>query len=226
MNAQPDVKKLVLQTQQYEFSDGLRDLQYAWMMAVIGVTVWLYIDQASLWISVIRDLEIRFGGAGKVLSYGIVALPWIPILASVVAMRSLRKRWLWRESGYVQSKASFLPVHVMVISVIIVVVGIALGLFVQITMQTLEPIFFRVMLVSSGWAFGYTLAETGRKLALARYVRVAVLGSFITAVLLILPLTIGQTGLLWGLIWSVLLVISGWQPLQNALRIVRKTHND
>ncbi len=50
MISQPEVVKLIRQTRQYEYSDGLRDLQMAVLLGIGGVAVWIGLE--PIWINV------------------------------------------------------------------------------------------------------------------------------------------------------------------------------
>jgi hypothetical protein len=225
MSAQPDIKGLVRETQRYEFSDGLRDLQWALVMIVIGISAWLTIDQAAFWIPLSADLKARYGQAGTwILAFILVVGPWLPILATLVIMRNVRKRWLWRESGYVESKKWLVPRSVMLTAFVITIVGLAIGVVVQLNMPFESLFFLKMTLIAGGWSFGYMLLEMGRRLELERYLRVGIVGIVTTTLLIFLPLTFGQMGLLWGLIWGGLLTMSAYRPLREAIRNAGETH--
>ena len=218
MNAHTDVKKLVQQTQRYEFSDGLRDFQFALMMAAGGFGYWLVFDQMDRWMSLMIDLANRFGYLGRWSLILVALIPGILALAALLVIRYLRRRWLWRASGYVKPARWMVPRRVTLISLVIMAVGLVAGILLQMAALTDDMFLLRILIVSSGWSFGYTLAEMGRRLDLPRYIRVGLLTSVATTPLLFLPLTVGQTGLVWGLLWGVALTISGLGPLLETLR--------
>ena len=51
MSVQPDIEKLIRQTKQYEFADGLRDIQLGLFMGSMGALTWLVIS--PIWIYLI-----------------------------------------------------------------------------------------------------------------------------------------------------------------------------
>jgi hypothetical protein len=53
MMALPDVDKLIRQTRQYEFSDGLRDLQVAVLLGIGCMTVWLSLE--PMWMTFVGN---------------------------------------------------------------------------------------------------------------------------------------------------------------------------
>jgi hypothetical protein len=227
MNAQSEVRKLVHQTQRYEFSDGLRDLQWALVMITIGITTWVIFDNANAWVALSLDLNARFGDFGVwVLGLLLIVVPWVPALATLLVMRYIRQRYLWRESGYVESKRWMVSRSVMLGGFVIVMLALALGAWLQIHAPPNEMFLFRVIIVAGGWSTAYILVQIGRQFDLPRYVWVGIIGSLTTAVLLFLPITVGQMGLVWGLIWGGLLVISGYRPLREAIRNASESHHE
>lgn len=226
MSTLPDVKKLVQQTQRYEFSDGLRDLQLAIMMAAFGLVTWFTFDHAQTWLVWAVQLAERFGVVGRWIPLLITVVPALLALIALFVMRLIRRRWLWRNSGYVKPVRWIVPRHVTLISLGIILVAIAVGVLVQRTQPEDELFLLRMILVSSGWSFGYTLIEMGRRLNIPRYIWVGAVGSIATTPTLILPLTVGQTALISGVIWGVLLAMSSIQPLRHAARAAGETRHE
>ncbi|MBX3082290.1 MAG: hypothetical protein KF716_11710 [Anaerolineae bacterium] len=218
MNTHVDVDKLVQQTQRYEFSDGLRDFQLGLMMAASGIMTWFIFDHANIWLSIMVELGKRFGTLGRTTTMIIVLIPSLLTLAALLVMRVLRRRWLWRNTGYVKSKQIVVPFHISLISVIVMLVPLGIGMLLQ-TAQLVDDLFLlRVIFIASGWSLGYTLIAMGQRLDLPRYIQVGLWTSLLTTIFLLLPLTVGQTALLWGLAWAATLTLSGINPLRDAAR--------
>lgn len=210
------VKKLVQQTQRYEFADGLRDLQLASMMATMGFATWVIFDKMDVWMPFTIELAGRVGGWGRWSMMLVVLLPSLLGLGVLLVMRLVRRRWLWRNTGIVKPSRQIVPLRVTLISVVIVLAALGLGALMQ-TFRTNDDLFLlRLLFIASGWSFGYTLVEMGQRLDLQRYVRVGLGISAVTAILLFLPLTVGQTALWWGLAWGAALALSGIGPLREA----------
>lgn len=226
MSALPDVKKLVRQTQRYEFSDGLRDLQWAIMMVAFGLMTWFVFDHAKTWLVWAVDLAAQFGVVGRWVPLLITLIPGLLVLVALLLMRMIRRRWLWRGSGYVKPRRWVVPRHVTLISFGIITVAIAVGILAQRTMPADELFLLRMILVASGWSFGYTLVEMGRRLNIPRYIYVGTFGSIATTPLLFLSLTVGQTGLGCGLLWGAALALSSIQPLHQAARAAGETRHE
>ncbi len=216
MTAQPDVDKLIRQTRQYEFADGLRDLQLALLLGLSGVAAWLSLEPA--WLNFVVTMAQRFGRWAA----------WIGMLPLVVALGAVwgmlwlmgfvRRRWLWRESGMVKSSRIVVPRGVNVLSAVILVGGIAAGLGLRYVRWVDDAFVLRMFWTATGWGFGYTLIGTGRHLGLSRYVWLGAMGGIASTAMLFLTLTFGQIALAFGLGWSIILGVSGAIALRRAFR--------
>src|SRR3989304_1086552 len=72
-------------------------------------------------------------------------------------MASVRKRWLWRESGMVSPARWAVPRKVNVVSAMILLGGMALGLGV-LRLGIVDPSFLlRLLWTAPGWSFGFPL---------------------------------------------------------------------
>lgn len=226
MNTHLDIDKLVQQTHRYEFSDGLRDFQLGLMMTASGIMTWIVFDKADVWMPLMAELATRFGAPARYLILILVMVPSLLALTALLLMRYVRRRWLWRNSGYVSSRQIVVPFPVSVISVFVLLVPLVLGWLAQMVQLVPDSFTLRLMLVASGWSFGYTLVEMGRRLDLRRYVQIGLWASLITAVLLVLPITLGLTALLWGIVWGAMLTLSGIGPLSAAIHNVNTVQHE
>ena len=170
MMSQPDVEQLIKKTRQYEFSDGLRDLQLAIFVGFGGVTAWLSFE--PFWITVIGRTANTFGRWAA----SIGMLPVVLLIAAVWGMlwlmEQFRKRWLWRETGMVKASKWIVSRRVNVISFIILLAGIGISLALQRIRLGERAFVLRMIWTATGWSFGYTLAGIGQEIGLPRYVKV------------------------------------------------------
>lgn len=222
MNAQPDVKKLIQQTQQYEFSDGLREMQLALMMAATGLATWFVFDLMGFWLPILVGWMQTIGDWTGWSIQLVVLLPALLALVALLAMRFIRRRWLWRESGLVKPNRQIVPLRVTLISLGITLAGVGAGIFAQVVLPVGELFLLKMIFIASGWSFGYTLVAMGDTLDLSRLRRVGLFGTVVPTLLIVLPLTIGQMVLIWGLIWSAALGISGMGPLRQKIQAARE----
>jgi len=215
----PDVDELIRQTRQYEFSDGLRDLQMAVLLGIGGLAVWLPLE--PMWITLVGNMVKAFGRWAVWVNLLPVLLAPLAVLGMLGLMNILRRRWLWRESGMVKSSRLMVPRRVSVLSMVILLAGLALGFGLRYLGRADDSFVLRMLWAATGWAFGYTLVGAGRYVSLSRYIWLGVVGGLISTVVLFLPLTFGQTSLVFGLAWCFLLATSGIVTLRRALLSMR-----
>lgn len=219
MMSQPDVDKLIRQTRQYEYSDGLRDLQMAVLLGIGGMAVWIVLE--PIWITFVGNMVKAFGRwAAKINLLPAILAP-LAVWGMLRLMDYLRQRWLWRESGMVKSSRWVVPRRVNVLSAVILLGGLAIGFGVRYFGWADDAFVLRMLWAATGWAFGYTLAGVGHHIALSRYVWLGVVGGLMSTVMLFLPLTFGQTSLVFGLSWCLLLAASGMVTLRRAMFSVK-----
>ncbi|MBZ0277153.1 MAG: hypothetical protein K8I60_13465, partial [Anaerolineae bacterium] len=127
MSTQPDVKRIIQQTEQYEFADGLRELQLAVMMVASGVMAWFVFDLMGWWMPILVEW---MHSVGKWMGWSIQMVVLLPALAALVMLlviRFARRRWLWRETGVVKPNRRIVPLRVTLISLAITLAGLGIG---------------------------------------------------------------------------------------------------
>jgi hypothetical protein len=216
MAALPDVDQLIRQTHQYEFSDGLRDLQMAVFFILSSLAVWLSFE--PMWLTFIGTLVKTFGRWAVWFSMAPTVLSVAAVWGMLGLMKVLRQRWLWRESGMVTSTRWVVPRSVNILSAVIMIGGIAAGFGLRYLGWVNDAFALRMLWAATGWSFGYTLIGVGRHIGLERYVRLGAVGGLASTIMLFLPFTFSQVSLVFGLGWSLLLIVSGVVALQHALR--------
>jgi hypothetical protein len=174
-----------------------------------------------MWMRLATDFARQVGAWGRWSTMIIVLIPSILALAALWVMRFVRRRWLWRRTGYVKSSQWMVPRRVSLISAVILIVVLVAGALLQSRLPADEMFLLRLLFVASGWSFAYTLIEMGGLLDLARYIRVGLFAGLASTVLLVLPISVGQTGLLWGLLWGGSLSASGISALRETVRTIR-----
>jgi len=214
MESQPDVEQLIQKTRQYEFADGLRDLQLAVLFGFGGVTSWLAFE--PFWIAIIGNTAKTYGRWAAWIGMLPLVLVMLAVWGMLPIMNFLRKRWLWRESGMVKPSRWIVPRRVNVLTAVIMLGGIAGSLGLRALGWADDAFVLRVFWAATGWGFGYTLFAMGRHMDLPRYRQLGVIGGFISTILLFLPLRFGQSSLVFGFTWFTLLAVSGFSALRRA----------
>jgi hypothetical protein len=136
-------------------------------------------------------------------------------LATLGLMASVRRRWLWRESGTVNPARWAVPRKVNVLSAVILLGGLALGVGLLKLRLVDMSFLLRMLWAATGWSFGYTLFAMGAHLDLSRYRRIGLAGGILSTGLLLIALSFAQAALVFGLLWFVLLGGSGILTLRR-----------
>jgi len=162
MTVQPDIQDLMRRTRQYEFADGLRDLQLAMMLGLTGAGIWLVFG--PIWIGFLGSFVLRYGRWAAWAGLLWVFLPALAVFGMLGVMKVLRSRWLWVQAGTVRPSRWAVPKRVNLISAIILVGGIAWGIGLRSLGWVDETFVLRMLWTATGWSFGYTLVGVGREL--------------------------------------------------------------
>ncbi|HTX79678.1 MAG TPA: hypothetical protein VMC62_08420 [Longilinea sp.] len=217
---QTHVDELIQQTRQYEFADGLRELQLGLYFAIAGATLWLAFNPA--WQTYVFTLMLTHRVLGIVVNFIPVVLPLAIVGGMLPVMNYLRRRWLWRESGMVKSRWMMVPKGVNILSAVIIVVALGLGALAWHFGYGDDMLIWRVLWASTGWSMGYTYIGVGRHIGLKRYVWMGAIGGLASTLVLFLPFGFsGLTLVLW-LGWGVTLCTSGGLALRRAFQSVQE----
>ncbi len=229
MTIQTDIEDLIRKTKRYEFVDGLRDLQLAVLMAFFGIFAWLSLSLLGIhwYTQLILNLVEMFGRWGALISGLLYFLILLALLiGSLWAMKFLRRRWLWRESGWVKPLPWQVPRKITILSAIIFLSGLGLALGLLATGRVDDSFVLRMFWAASGWAFGFTLVGVGREIRLKRYLWLGSVGGLASTLVLFLHIDFGQTALALYGAWALALGISGAITLRGALVTSKQVNHD
>ena len=219
MDAQATVDQLIQKTRRYEFSDGLRDFQLAILLGFGGVTSWLSFE--PFWISFIGQMMHTYGRWAAWISLLPMLLLILVVWGMLWLMKILRQRWFWRESGMVNASKWIVPRRVNILSVVMIVSGICISLFLQSRGWVEDTFILRMLWSATGWGFGYTLIGTGKEIGLIRYQWIGAIGAVLSTFILCFPLTFGQSALIFSSVWFLLLLSSGILTMRSAIQMMK-----
>jgi hypothetical protein len=203
-----DTEKIIRKTKQYEFSDGLRDIQLGSFFLLLGVTFW--VGYQPFWwrfLFAVRENAGRFGMV--TLAILLFALPALMAIFSQPLIKYIRKRWLWRESGMVTPLRQMLPMWIPVSAAVFFIVSLIIGVLLSPTQDTQNFFLWNWLWTISGWMFGATLMAVGKYLALPRYTWLGLAGGIASTALLLIDWSLAQPILYFGLGWGLMLLVSG-----------------
>jgi hypothetical protein len=214
MTADTDVQGLIRKTQQYEFVDGLRDLQLSIILGLGGVVIWFVFS--PWYVRLLQTLIARYGRWAAWSGMIVVVLPALAAWAMLALMRFLRRRWLWVSSGTANPHRIVVPRRVNLIAAALLVVGIGVSVLLRARGIVDDAFVLRALWAATGWSFGYTLYGVGRHIGLPRYLWIGAVGGLASTAILLLPLSFAAAALALGLGWCVVLAASGFICLRQA----------
>lgn len=208
MDKMVDTNKLIQKTKQYEFSDGLRDIQIGVLFVFFGGINWVFFHPR--WWAFLFKLQESYGEwAFKTSLYAMWVLFILIPIGTYFLIKYIRHRWLWRESGMVTSYLSIVPKKYSVLSGIVFVGILAVGLRFQSFLKTGEFYIWSLVCVAIGWSTGLMFYGIGKDTGLSRYVYIGLFaGLASTTVLFYQSSFVGIYSVLC-LGWGAVLLISG-----------------
>ena len=225
----PNVDQLIQKTRRYEFADGLRDLQLAGVVALVGgLAALTYLPEG---IRVYMQWTIWFNeNWGRLATYLPMLLFLLAMLllmaGSVRAIRSVRRRWLWRGTGMAEPRTWGMSRPATIAAALIMLISLIGGVLLWMRGVVEADFALRMIWTASGWALGVELYLMGRTLDLPRYRWIGGLGGLASTVILFRPLTFGASALAFAVGWSVVLATSGSVTLYLVYRQGREADAD
>lgn len=225
MTNEVSVNNLMLATKQYEFRDGLRDIQMGLFMVAIGALTWLVIS--PIWVTFIYTLAIDFGRWAMLTT--LIGL-YLILIATALGMQWLinfaRRRWLWRDSGYVKVSRNLVSRRTILIAGAVFVIGLVVGFRFSPMLEVDEWYVARVLFAAMGWGYGVGFVAFGLDIKLRRYIWLGLIGGLASTLLLFTSLEFGHAGLAFGLGWGSILLASGMVVLLRAWKNPQVSNHD
>jgi hypothetical protein len=217
-----NVDDLVRRTRRYEFSDGLVELQISAVLASVGVMVALVFSPAFARSSL--GLSRTLGSWARWLALLILLLPPLVAYGGRHLLRYVRRRWLWRASGFVEPLPSAVSRWTLVLAAALVVVPILVGLLLVRSGYREPMLLLRILVASVGWAQGATMIGVSRATGLSHHTWVGIVGGLASTALLFLELPFGHAWLALSLLWALALAVSGLVSLHRAILRTREVN--
>lgn len=205
-----NILKLQRRTARYELADGIRDFQFAFWLLVTGFYAWVVWDLPEVWLPLVRDMD----ASDPAIPYlAMFVLPiGIPLLISEFGLRwaneFVRRRWLWRNTGFIKSKSWVVPRIVLFVSFVIMFGVWIAGILVAIQTEDLWLI-IGSMYMGVGLSYTYLYFAMGNHYQIRRYRWIAIAGGIGTVLLAFIPMTVGLFCFVLSIYWAVVLMMSG-----------------
>lgn len=214
-----DIAKMQHNTLRYEFADGIRELHTAFWLLVTGFYAWIIWGSPAIW-SPFAEFARAQGVVFMIFTTLVLPIA-IPLILSQIGLKvineHLRRRWLWRNTGYIKPKSWIVPRSVLFTSFVITFSCFIAGILLAVQLAVIS-FFLYGLYVGIGLALAYMHLMVGIKLQIPRYRLVAVAGVSGTVLLCLLPIPVGLFPLIFSLFWTATLVISGGYAIFQVAR--------
>lgn len=200
-------EKIILKTKQYEFADGLREVQLGLTFVLMGVIFSLMFNPS--WIGFYIKLAQHYGAwASLIANLLLFSLPVLAALGLQRLMEYARRRWLWRQSGVIKSLRIMVPAPISLLSGIVFIAVLITGLLLQPFLQTGDFYVWSLIMLAAGWSFGATLIGFGVRVKVFRHVLLGIMVALVSPAALLYQSSLTQPALLFG-VWGAFLLVSG-----------------
>ena len=220
MNNETLIEQKILETKRYEFNDGLRDIQIGIYLMWLGVVQWM-IFEPGWWRLLFNIRETTGKITMMAASFFVILIPALFAWGFLRLMETIRRRWLWRDSGVVKTSRWVMPRWATIFSGVVMLGSLGLGLLFRDALAVDEFYVWRLLFAAAGLAFAVSLVAMGAHLELKRYYFIGLIGGLVSALSLLFVFTPGLSSLLFFGVWSLLMYISGCIALVRNISVLK-----
>jgi hypothetical protein len=223
MNTFLDLDEFTRKSRRREFEDGLVDLLNAIVFLFCALLFAFVYSPSGFWWYFAFVQKFPSLSVG-----GLVALT--PLLAlflifSRKGIERFRRARIWRESGFVK------PVHkvdwrITLSALWVFVCLVCVGFWGTVSGWLAPESDLRFMIGGIGIAAGIMYLGMGYILNFKRYMVVGSIGGILSMLILVAPFSYSTSWAALGIIWSIVLLLSGFVGLRDALRSSKESAND
>lgn len=208
MDKKLDFEGLTRQTRRLDFEDGLTDLQVSALFLVMSLGAAFFFSTAGLTKALILQREITL-----VALAGIFGCFILGAFGSRRLIARVRREYFWKDRGEIVPLHMQVDKGVSVLSAAVFLILMIFGLWVVLRGGSDDEAILRLLVAASGVATGIIYLGMGRSIRLNRYLPVGIVGGLLSGVLFFIPLTFSESWLVFGAIWTTILLISGLYAL-------------
>ena len=215
-----DFDQLTKATRRREFDDGLMDYVFGGTFLLIGILGWFFFSSFGLrWFirSVLQSREITI-----IALIAIFALFILLIMGARRVIENIRRQTLWKNLGFVKSLRWQVSWQTNAAAVIVFVVMIVVAVWLMSQGYVDQEFVLRTLVSSSGIATGIVFLGMGKELDLQRYKWIGAVGGILSTVIIFVPISFSIAWLVLGIIWMVVLTISGSWAFRKSILELRE----
>ena len=223
METNMDLDKFTIDTRRYEHQDGLRDFQIALVFLIFGLANWFIFTSSGL--AFVAEFIVRYKSILVPAVVGFIALIFLLVFGAERVMERIRRATLWKESGFVKPLRWGVVPKSFIILATAIILAIIIGSVWLMNQGTItQEDALRAVPTSTGIGTAIMYLAMGSTLRIQRYQWVGLSGGIISGLLLVTPISFANAYLYVGLIWTMLMLLSGSWALRKAMLDLRENH--
>jgi MFS family permease len=219
-----DFDQLTKATRRREFDDGLMDYVFGGTFLLIGILGWFFFSSFGLRWFIETFLKSR-----EITIIALIAIFAVLILLIMGARRvieNIRRQTLWKNLGFVKSLRWQVSWQTNAAAVIVFVFMIVVAVWLMSQGYVLQEFVLRTLVSSSGIATGIVFFGMGKELDLQRYKWTGAVGGILSIVIIFVPISFSIAWLVLGIIWMVVLTVSGSWALRKSILELREQDSE
>jgi hypothetical protein len=218
MNNMDEIDNLTRLTRKREFDDGLVDILYGGVFLAMGLAGWFLFSEFGLrWFAtaLVQRREITI-----VALLALVAALVLAILGSRRLIERIRRSYLWKEKGYVESLRWQVKTSVSAVAVLASIALIIAAVWLMARGSLSEDVVLTALVAAVSVGSAIVYLGMGIDLRIRRYVGVGIAGLILSALVLGQMTSFSESWLLVGVGWMIILAVSGmWALRQSVLSL-------
>jgi hypothetical protein len=219
-----DFDRLTKATRRREFDDGLMDYVFGGTFLLIGILGWFFFSSFGLrWFigNLLKSREITI-----IAMVAIFALFILLIMGARRVIENIRRQTLWKNMGFVKSLRWQVGWQTNAAAVIVFVAMIVVSDWLMSQGYVNQEFVLRTLVSSSGIATGVVFFGVGKELDLQRYKWIGAVGGILSTMIIFVPISFSIAWLVLGVIWMVVLTVSGSWALRKSILELREQNSE
>lgn len=224
MNHITEFDNLTKATRRREFDDGLMDYVFGCTCLLIGLLGWFFFSSFGLrWIVIgmLQNRELTI-----IAFIAIIALLILLISGARRMIEYIRRKTLWKNRGFVKSLRWQVSWQINVLAGAVGIAMIVIAVWLMSNGYLIQEIVLRTLVSSTGVATGIVLFGMGKELNLQRYKWAGSIGGLLSTLVILMPISFSISWLVLGIVWIVVLTVSGSWALRKSILALREQDSE
>ena len=224
MNQGVDLDNLTRVARKREFDDGLMDFALAISFLALGMISSFFLSPSG-----IRWYQSALGNHRTLILLGEVlflVILFIVIRGGGRVIEYIRIKTILRDRGIVKPMRRYVGWRTTILAVVVFLAMIVGAAFLMAIGRIGIEFVLRTLVASSGLGSGIMYLGMGVSLGLRRFLIVGVMGGVLSVAILVTSVSFSFAWLLLGIIWAIVLSVSGFWGLRKALSMAKESRHE